>query len=112
MQVFSPCVAASGGGGGAGQNRFGTEARGRFCCCICAAGFQRFSLSAVGVVALAPATAVQLDVGARRLAVASGAEEADPCIFPQHVCLRDDCVGDKFVAVLRQVNVVPVSMEF
>ena len=63
-------------------------------------------------MALAPATAVQLDVGARRLAVASGAEEAAPCTVPQHVCLRDDCVGDKFVAVLRQVNIVLVSMEF
>ena len=79
MQVFGPCVAASGGGGGAGQNRFGTEARGRFCCCICAARFQRFSPSVVGVVALAPATEVQLDVDAPRLAVAGGAEEAAPC---------------------------------
>ena len=108
--------------GGAGQNRFGSEARGRFCCCICAARFQRFSLSTVGVVALAPATAVQLDVGARRLAVPGGAEEAAPRRWfgslhpravgvgfwlwrhsvPQHLCLRDDGVGDKFVAVLRQ----------
>ena len=65
--------------GGAGQNRLGTEARGRFCCCICAARFQQFSLSVVGVVALAPATEVQLVVDARRLAVAGGAEDADPC---------------------------------
>ena len=118
--------------GGAGQNRFGSEAWGRFCCCICAARFQRFSLSAVGVVALAPATAVKLEVGARRLAVPGGAEEAAPRTWfgslhpravgvrfwlwrhsvPQHLCLRDDGVGDKFVAVLRQVNIVTVSVEF
>ena len=80
MQVFCPVCGCRWRWGGAGQNRFGTEARGRFCCCICAAGFQLFSLSAVGVVALAPATAVQLDVGACCLAVASGAEGAAPCM--------------------------------
>ena len=43
---------------------------------LCAARFHQFSLSAVGVVALAPSPAVQLNVNAGRLAVAGGAEEA------------------------------------
>ena len=65
MQVFfGPCVAAGGGGGVLGKTGL--------------VRFQWFSLSAVGVLALAPTTAMQLDVGTRRLAVAGGAEEAAP----------------------------------
>ena len=45
-------------------------------CCICAAHFDLFSLSAVGVVALPPPPSVQLEVGACGLAVAGCAEEA------------------------------------
>ena len=64
MQVFGPCLAAGGGGGVLGKTGL--------------VRFQRFSLLEVGVLALAPTTAVQLDVGTHRLAVAGGAEEAAP----------------------------------
>ena len=84
------------------------------------------------VALAAAATTVQLGGGGRRLAVPSGAVEAAPhpefgSFLPravgagfwwrvhsvaQQLCLRDDGVGDKFVAMLRQVNVVPVSVTF
>ena len=73
------------------------------------------------MVALATATAVQLVGGGRRLAVPGGAVEAAPHMqfgtfhpravgvgfswrihsVAQQLCLRDDGVGDKFVAILR-----------
>ena len=64
--------------GGLGQNRFVSQDKGGMYCCNRAARFYRFSLSAVGVVALATATAVQLVGGGRRLAVPGGAVEAAP----------------------------------
>ena len=63
---------------GAGQKPVWHRGQRQFCCCICAARFHQFSLSVEGVVALAPAPTVQLDIDARRLAVAGGAEEAAP----------------------------------
>ena len=117
---------------GAGQKPVWHRGQRQFCCCICAACFHQFSLSAVGVVVLASAPTVQLDVDARCLATASGAEESaprpwfgpsHPCTdgvrlwlwsqsVPQHLRLGDDGVGNKSVAVLRQVNIVPVSVQF
>ena len=64
--------------GGAGQNQFGSQVRGRVCCCNRAARFQQSSLSVIGVVALTPATTVQLGVGGRCLAIPGSAEEAAP----------------------------------
>ena len=83
-------------------------------------------------MALASAAAVQLVGGGRRLAKSGGAVEAAPHpqlrsfhprtvgvgfwwrvhSVPQQLCLRDDGVGDKLVAILRKVDVVPVSVTF
>ena len=77
MRVFGPCVDASGGGGVLDKTGLVQRPEADSVAAF-AQHKQRFSLSVVGVVALAPTPAVQLDVDARRLAIASGAEEAAP----------------------------------
>ena len=66
------------GVGGFRQDRFVSQDKGGMYCCNCAARFYRFSLSVVGVMALATAPAVQLVGDGRRLAVPGGAVEAAP----------------------------------
>ena len=78
MQVFGLCEAAGGGEGVQGKTGLVHMPEADSVAATtqhASNGFQHWRLR---VVVLAPATAVQLDVGACRLAVASGAEEATP----------------------------------